>query len=333
MKRSIAIAVMLIFVALPASAKPLTVAWTYNPFYFQSVIGFKLYSGTEVGSITTLVADIKKEDVTATETQPPLIKETFDTDPGNKYNVTQGSWEWVSKTKNMKFSGDTFMVVFEVPAGTDSAMSYTFWPLKSTGNMANLYSYIKDEAASTDGGVYYELRAGDVAGLRTSNWRKVYDKKYGGIDPNGAFPLPRYKQCQVASSGETLCPGFAVRMWWNPEEYNVELEPQSGSNAIASGNARGVDVNKRALNINKLEIITKQQEGWIDNIIIGGEMEVKTKNKIEVPLPASGPVYLAVTAYNDVGESWPSVPGRFEEDTGGPVILQAPKNMTWRKVP
>lgn len=331
MKRRTAFALCVLFALCSAvSAKELTLAWNYSKHYFGIVKGFKVYSGTTADAVSTLVADVAKAEVVTTEKQPILLEEHFDTDPGDKYNVTRGSWEWVSETKNMHFTGPEFMVVFEYPAGTESNMSFVFWPEKSTGDAANLYSYIKDEAASTDGGVYYELRIGDAAGTRYSNWRKVYDKKYGGIDPNGAFALPRYNQCNIVEGQDNLCPGFAVYMDWDSVEYSANLR---GPESVIPqwGSVHGMDADARALDINKLEIIINQQDGWLDDIVIGGLLEVRTK--VNVTLPSSGPLYFVATAYNDNGESGPSAVGRYEEETGGPVPLQAPKNMTWRKLP
>jgi hypothetical protein len=66
----------------------------------------------------------------------------------------------------------------------------------------------------------------------------------------------------------------------------------------------------RPLNINKLEIIIKQQSGWIDDIIIGGQLELTTP-VINVDT-SQDKVYFAATSYNSNGESDKSIPVLYE---------------------
>ena len=300
MKKTAIIIISLILLSVSVQAKEIKIGFNYNRFFLDTKVdGFKFYMGDSADNCTTLVATIPKAQMVVSNEKPFLLKERFDTDPGTKYNITRGSWSWVEKTKNMKIESDEFMVVFEYPANDTNAMNFFFWPEKKLGDQAQLYVYLKDEAASTDGGVYYELRFGAASGTRYSNWRKVYDKNYGGVDPNGAFPLPRFDECDLQPEGETICPGNLISMTWEPGVYCAEV-----LNKTMCGN------DDRPLNINKLEIIIKQQSGWIDDIIIGGQLELTTP-VINVDT-SQDKVYFAATSYNSNGESDKSIPVLYE---------------------
>jgi hypothetical protein len=303
-------AVMLIFLLVSyTEAKQVTIGWNYNRYFFDNKAdGFKIYMGTTEGNYPTLIANIPKSQAIVHSEKPILLKETFDSDPGSKYPLERGTWKWISETKNMKIEDAEFMIVFTRPAGDSNDMTFTFWPEKKLGEGPIIYSYIKDEAASTNGGVYYELRLGSSDGIRYSNWRKVYDQKFGGIDPNGAFALPRYPQCVIVEGQNNLCPGFFVSMSWQPDTYSVDLYPVGDLPAM-KGSAFGVDVDKRPLVINKLEIIINQQSGWIDDIIIGGQMDLRYTVDYAIP---DQKVYFAATAYNQYGESQKSIPVAYE---------------------
>lgn len=283
-----------------AHAETLTFAWNYNKYHHSKVTGYRLYMSTDPENFTTVIADIPKADVTVFSEKPILIEEHFDTAPGTKYNVTKGSWSWVEQTKNMLIDSDEFMVVFEVPAGVSNDMSFFMWPKASKTDAPIVYSYLKDEPIEA----YYELRLGGANGIRYSNWRKVYDMKFGGV--NGAFALPRFAQCQIKSEGETICPGFWVGMTWTPDHYSATVMDET---------AFGDD--DKPLNINKLEIIVQNESMWIDNIIIGGQMELR--KQVSVTLPATG-AYFVATAYNQYGESGFSVPNVFKEGATEPVL-------------
>jgi hypothetical protein len=286
-------------------AKQLTVAWDYNRFFLDKMVdGFKIYMGTSEGSYPTLIANIPKSQAIVHSEKPILLQETFDDAPGTKYPLLKGNWTWVVSTKNMKIDSNEFMIVFEYPAGDSNDMSFTFWPEKQLGDGPIIYSYIKDESLPA----YYELRVSSSSGTRYSNWRKVYDQKYGGIDPNGAFPLPRYPQCNIIEGQNNVCPGFLVAMHWQPSDYYVDILP-IGDLPSMTGAAYGIDVDKKPLVINKLEIIINQQAGWIDDIVIGGQMELRYVVDYAFP---DQKIYLAATAYNQYGESQKSVPVTYE---------------------
>jgi len=318
MQRATVVGLALIGVfALAASAYAVTFAWNYNRLPLDLTVGFLIYMGDTADDLPTVIADIPKDQVTIQYEDPFLVNETFDTDPGTKYNVTRGSWQWVEETKNMKVTGPEFMVVFEEPAGTTNDFMLWFWPEKATGDQPQLYLYIKDEAASTNGGVYYELRFGSSSGVRYSNFRKVYDQKYGGVDPNGAFPLPRYPQCTIIEGQNNICSGFWINVGFSPGPYNATIYDQAQQKYTVVG---GVDA--RALDINKLEIIIKEQTGWIDNIAIGGGMELRKTVEAVGIVPGK---YFAVSAYNTVGESEKSPSVMYEG--GAILVLPALKNL------
>jgi len=288
-----------------ASGAERTFAWHYPKHVHQNITGYRLYMGATATATTTLVADIAVADV-AIKTDPPLlVSDKFDTDPGTKYTVTEGSWRWDSTgAKAMKIEGAKFMVVFEVPAGTKSTMSFEFYPEKSLSDQPIIYSYIKDESLSA----YYELRVGGADGIRTSTWRKCYDGQWGGVD--GAFGLPRYEQCFSGEpSGDMLCKGFGVYMSWAPGKYAASVLGD-----VVSGD------DTKALDINKLEIIINNQTGWLDNIQIGPPAELRAV--ADVPLPASGSVWFAISAYRDsdqgVLEGPKSASGEYVITVGDP---------------
>lgn len=295
--KKIVMLVVLSFAAvlLPLRAAAIELHWDYNRFYHDQILGYRIYMGTSPDKIDQKIADLPKSNLTIVKELPILIEEHFDQDPGSKYPLQSGTWSWNKDTKNMHIdSASQFMIVFEKAAGMVNDMGFTFQPEKNTSDQPALYSYIKDEAASTNGGVYYELRLAGSNGTRYSNWRKVYDQKYGGIDSGGAYPLPRYPQCNIAENQNNLCPGFRVLMSWRPETYAVSIKSNENDLPIMNASVSLDDVDKRALNINKLEIIISNQSGWIDDIIIGGNMEIGTEINLTMP---QIPVYFAASAY------------------------------------
>jgi hypothetical protein len=319
------IAILLIVLAgifnTPVAAEELTLAWRYNRYFFNQLVGFKLFMSKGAGLPATLIADIPKANVTITDEKPILLKEHFDVAPGNKYEVT-GAWAWVPETKNMKISGPDFMVAFTVAAGTDNDMFFTFWPEKSSSDRATIYSYLKDDGAH--GVSYYELRLADAAGTRFSNWRKVVNSAFGGVE--GAFALPRYNQCEVQSTGNTLCPGFRVDMLWGPGHYEAIVFDKS---------VFGAD--ETPLNIQRLEVIAANQGGWIDDIVVGGRMEVHYK--ATVALTPDEEVFFTATAYrkdpadsSKILESLPSAEARYAI-TQEPVKRAPPPAKNMRKLP
>lgn len=287
-----------------------TIAFTFSKPALAITTGFRLYQGTAADAVTTKVADFKVDAALKTESQAPiLLEEHFDTDPGNKYPLTKGAWSWVPETKNMHIeAGAEFMIVFEKPAGATSQMGFRFWPEKSTSDQPHLMSYIKDEAQAA----YYELRLAGADGIRFSNWRKVYNQQFGGVQ--GAFGLPQYAQCYSGEpSGNLTCNGFYVQMAWAPGPYMAE---------VLGGSAEGNDAHP--LDINKLEIIIQNQGGWIDDIVIGGQMELR--RDLDLTL-VSGQTYLAISAYNSYGESAKSTPVLYKvelEETvpGKPKLIR-----------
>lgn len=327
------IAILLIILAgvfnTPAAAEELTIAWDYNRYYFDKLVGFKLYKAKGAGLPATLIADIAKANVTITAEKPILLEEHFDTDPGAKYPLSEGAWSWQADTKNMMIDGPKFMVVFSLAAGASNDMSFTFWPLAASNDQPTVYSYLKDEAL----GAYYELRLAGADGIRYSNWRKCYDSQWGGIE--GAFELPRYAQCVKQTTGDTFCPGFTTYMGWTPGHYIARVESFEGDKPIAAGEAHGSDA--KALDINKLEIIISNQTGWIDDIIIGGKMEVRYK--ATVALTPGEEVFFTATAYRKdpadstkILESLPSLEARYTL-TQEPVKRAPPPVTNMRKVP
>lgn len=316
---------------LPLHAMAIEIHWNYNKFYHNKILGYRVYMGSSADALTQKILDIKKTDLTVYSEQPFLLEEHFDQDPGTKYTPLKGNWTWTAETKNMHIeAGSEFMLVFEKPAGATSDMAFTFWPEKSSSDQPIVYSYIKDESI----GAYYELRLAGSNGTRYSNWRKVYDQKFGGIDPNGAFPLPRYPQCVILENQHNYCPGFKVFMSWNPDTYVIELSP-NGDLPVMTASVTGVDVDKKALDINKLEIIINNQGGWIDDIMIGGNMEIGTE--INLTLPQT-PVYFAASAYyqdpNDAAKILETAKSIPVEYTATPETKRKPlpiKNM--RKTP
>jgi len=267
-----------------------TFGWPYQQFHHETITGYRLYKGSSPDAVNTLVADIPKSSVTVVHQQPYLLVETFDTDPGSKYPLTKGAWTWVVAQKNMKVDSTDFMVVFEKPAGVSSAISFWFWPEKALGDQAQLFNYNKDEAQ----GAYYELRFGSSSGTRYSNFRKVYDEKFGGVDPAGAFPLQRYPQCNIVEGQNNVCQGYRIFVDWDEKSYTVSILNQATGleETVAGGDTRALDVNK-------LEIITKQQSFWIDDIRIGGRMELKATVDVTLPPPGST-IYFAMSAYRMV---------------------------------
>jgi len=322
MKKIVILLIILVGISnTPAAAEELTLAWRYNRYFFNQLVGFKLFMSKGAGLPATLIADIPKASVTIAEEAPILVEEHFDAAPGNKYEVT-GAWSWVSETKNMKIDGPNFMVAFNVAAGTGNDMFFTFWPEKSSSDQASVYSYLKDDGAH--GVSYYELRLADAAGTRFSNWRKVVDSAFGGVE--SAFALPRYNQCEIQSTGNTVCPGFRVDMMWEPGHYEAIVFDESVSGA-----------DETPLNIQRLEVITANQSGWIDDIVIGGRMEVKYKATIA--LTPGEEVFFTATAYrkdpadsSKVLESLPSAAARYTL-TQEPVKRAPPPVKNMRKEP
>lgn len=294
MKIIIALLSLLIFSSV-AQAEVKTFGMRYNRFYFDTIQGLRLYMGDSPENIKTLVADIKKADITVYSERPFLIKETFDTDPGTKYPLQKGSWKWAAAQKNMQIDGPEFMVVFEVPAGVSNDFSFFFWPKSKTGSDGLIYSYLKDETGNLSGSNYYELRLASGE-TRFSNWRKVVNSAFGGVE--GAFALPRFSECSLKAEGETICPGFPVSMAWRPGNYT------------ATWNGVGVEgKDETPLNIQKLEIIITDQSGWIDNIIIGGQVELRFSASITFPSPR---VYFAASFYSANGEGEKSLPVMYD---------------------
>jgi hypothetical protein len=283
--------------AIAARGETRTIAFTYSKPALAITTGFRLYQGTAADAVTTKVADFKADAALKTESQAPvLLEEHFDTDPGTKYPLTKGAWSWVPETKNMHIAaGAEFMIVFEKPAGATSQMSFRFWPEKSSSDQPRIESYIKDEAQ----GAYYELLLGGLDGVRLSSWKKVYNQQWGGVQ--GAFGLPQYAQCYSGEpSGNITCNGFYVQMTWAPGPYTAE---------VLGGSAGGNDAHP--LDINKLEIIIQNQGGWIDDIVIGGQMELR--RDLDLTL-VNGVTYLAVSAYNSYGESAKSTPVLYKAE-------------------
>lgn len=103
-------------------AKDITFGWNYIKHQYEAVEGFRLYMGD------TMVADIPKAETAIEWEQPYLIEEDFDADPGTKYPLAKGSWTWVAETKAMHVEGGEFMIVFDVPAGVQNAMSFGSGP-------------------------------------------------------------------------------------------------------------------------------------------------------------------------------------------------------------
>lgn len=310
LKRLILSISLAVLFASTANAADITIGWNYNKAPYEGLVGFRLYQGTSPDGINTLVEDIPKADVSVFLETPTLLNETFDEDPGDKYPLTNGAWVWVEETKNMKIESENFMVVFELPAGDTNAISFWFWPHEALGDQAQLYNYNKDEALAA----YYELRFGSNSGVRYSNFRKVYDQQYGGVHPNGAFPLPRYPQC--ASSP---CKGFRIDVAWYPGFYTASVFNQDTEKTVT---VQGDDL--KALNINKLEIISKQQTFWLDDIRIGGFLELRKRVSLP-PLAQGESRYLAMSAYNDTKESEKSIAVELLGDA--PVNPTIPSNV------
>lgn len=278
---------ILIFGVTTVARGATTFGWPYQKFHHETITGYRLYKGSSPDAVNTLVADIPKSSVTVVHQQPYLLVETFDTDPGSKYPLTQGAWTWVAAQKSMKVDSTDFMVVFEKPAGVSSAISFWFWPEKALGDQPQLLNYNKDEAQ----GAYYELRFGSSSGTRYSNFRKVYDQQFGGVDPAGAFPLQRYPQCNIVEGQNNVCQGYRIFIDWDEESYTASILNQATGQeeTVAGGDTRALDVNK-------LEILAKQQSFWIDDIRIGGRMELKATVDVTLP-PPGGKTYFALSAY------------------------------------
>jgi hypothetical protein len=313
-----------------AEQAPFKFGFDYNVTEFANVDGFKVYSSPSSGGpYETLVIDVPKEEFVLENERPLLLHETFDTDPGTKYSITSGSWSWVETTKNMKVSSGTqFMVVFEHPAGTEAVMSFDFWPESSTGDQARLMSYIKDESMPA----YYELRFAAANGARYSNWRKVYNEQYGGVE--GAFGLPRFKQCDTTNP----CPGVRINMNWGPEKYMARITNQDPTEKVIDQDAVVFGTDATPLNVNKLEIIIDQQSGWIDDIVIGGDNEYACRTRTAEAQPDGTTLYYVVTAYKQhptdntqILESGPSLEVEHTWETT-PDGIRVPVNLRFRRV-
>lgn len=295
-----------------AHAVEKTFAWGYNKYYHASVVnGYRLYMGITPDAVNQLVADIPKASAIVSRETPILMEEHFNTDPGTKYTTTGGPWVWNSEKKNMKITtgeGKEFMFVLEYPAGVANNFSFQFWPEKKYGTDGLIYTYLKDDGSLT-GSNYYELRlaSGDT---RYSNYRKVVNSQFGGVQ--GAFALPRFAECALKAEGETICPGFPVSQSWSDSFYMA--------------NWNGVEVGGKdptPLNIVRLEIIVTNQDGWIDDIIIGGQIELQ--KKVDVQLPDALKIYFAISAYGPAGEGAKSsvyeyLPGSVIQSTDRPPM-------------
>lgn len=292
--KKIALVFIALAIALTASANEETFQWSYNRAFFDKADGFRLYMGNTKETLTTLVADIPKSSVLIVSELPIIVEEHFDTNPGTKYATSGGgSWQWVASTKNMKISADgvDFMVVFDAGAGAVNDFAYKFYPEKRLGgDIANIYSYLKDTTA----GDYYELRMSDVAD-KDNNFRKVINKQHGGVE--GTFPFPRFAQCAIKPEGETICPGFPVYISWAPGHYVADVNQVS---------VYGKD--ETPIPVNKIEIIFKNQSGWIDDVVIGGRMTVQSKASFEM---TALKVWFAISAYSAYGESGKSIPTEY----------------------
>lgn len=279
-----------------------TFQWPYNRYFYDNdVTGFYLYRGNTADTVTEKIADIKKADITIANETAIILEEHFDTDPGTKYTVEgEGSWSWVENTENMKVvtgEGKSFMVVLTYPAGTANDFYFKAWPEKKYGTDGLIYSYLKDDGAY--GTSYLELRlaSGDT---RFSNFRKVVNSQFGGVE--GAFSLPKFAECALKSEGETICPGWLTSISWDGPGY------ESSWNGVAVGGSAS-----ESLNIQRLEIIFTNQDGWLDDLIIGGRMTLQKKVSFTEDNPE---IFFAISAYGPNGESGKSMPVRYLPESG-----------------
>lgn len=296
---------LLTMVAQTYGAEPVTkkFRWDYDRFWLNKVQGFRLYVGTSESEVNQLVADIPANSVDVISETPIILAEDFNTDTSSKYETTGGKWTWQSDTKNMLVEtgpGETFMLVLPYDAGVNNYFGFQFWPKKSHNDAAALNSYLKPAEDNPYKIAYYELRLGDVAGTKNSNFRKVVDSKFGGVE--GAFMLPRYAQCAIKSEGNTICPGFPIAIKFNAGEYGAI------SNGVSVG---GNDATP--LDIKRLEIIIYNQDAWIDSIRIGGKMILQ--KAVPVTFPASR-VWFAISAYNADGEGEKSLSSLYDLTSG-----------------
>lgn len=317
--KNLLIILAIIFTTGLVSAEEKKIQWTYNRVPFDKLVGFRLYKGPNPDAVTERILDVQRGDVEIISEKPVHFKETFDTDPGDKYksNVKNGSWKWekseCDEENSMKVipGGDgKFMVVFDVPAGTANEFLFSFWPLSSRGDQPMVYSYLKDEALPG----YYELRYAGADGTRSSNWRKVYNEKWGGVE--GAFELPKYDQCQQKDEGLTCCATRKnITLKWKPDEYIASITKHSVHSFVGSVSGTGVD--KQPMDITKFEIIFHEQSGWLDNIVIGGRMVVQSEVDIVID---SERTWLAVSAYRiidgKVVEGPKSLAGEYKPTSG-----------------
>lgn len=251
-------------------------------------------------------------DTTASEIEihseaPFIVNEKFDTDTSSNYTV-DGNWSWISDTQNMKIEDNTdFMLTINAPVGTKNDIIFYFWPETSEGDNSHVYSYIKQ-----DSGTYYELRLS--VNSADSNFRKVYNEQWGGV--NGLKSFSPYTQCfDTLGENESIsCDGFWVHIGFNEYGYNARVKDDD---------VRGDD--ETLLDINTVEIIFHNQSGWIDNIMIGGQMQLRFNADIDTTVKK----YYAVSAYNGNGESEKSFPtayggsgGRVPDAPGSLIILK-----------
>ena len=308
MKTATAFLAILILTATWATAEPHKINFNYNRVFFDEITGVRIYKGGTAETATVKIADIPRAQLTVISENPVLLHETFDSDPGTKYPLASGAWKWVPETQNMQITGtDNFMLVFTLPAGASNDMVYSFWPLSLTGDKPIIYNYIKYESI----GAYYELRFAGISNTSPSNWRKVYSGKWGGVD--GAFPLPGFDECHVQTTGNTICNGYRVFLSWQPGDYNATISKLE-TGAVA-GHAAGSD--KAALDINKLEFIIQNQTGWIDDIIIGGQMTVQAPVDFVIDTERT---FIAVSGYRVIDgkivEGPRSVAGEYVPSSG-----------------
>lgn len=288
-----------------------TFQFNYNRSGFDIVSGFRVYMGLSEDKIDQKIGDFSKDSAAIVGETPVLLNEKFDSDTSAKYQIEGGKWTWQSSTKNMLVetgADQSFKLVLPYEAGSNSAFSFYFGPKKSHTDQATVMCYLKDLTNVEYKTAYYELRMADKDSTRYSNWRKVVNSKFGGVE--GAFSLPRYAQCSLKSEGETICPGFFVSMDFEPGAYAAQV---NGVDAIGN--------DQTPIDISRFEIILTNQDGWIDNIMIGGKMVLQKKINVDFP---DSRVWFAVTAYNSYGESAKSLPVRYDltsgtQNTGGKI--------------
>ena len=135
---------------------------------------------------------------------------------------------------------------------------------------------------------------------KDNNFRKVVNQQWSGVE--GAFPLPRFTQCAIKPEGETKCPGFPVYISWAPGHYVADV---NGVSVYGSDQA--------PIDVNRVEIIFKNQTGWIDDIVIGGRMTVQATAAVTLPALK---VWFAVSAYGADGEGVKSIPTAYSPSSG-----------------